>query len=337
MCSPAQYLNQSYFSLVHSPNCTPVVTLPQSPDQRSLKSQEVGSGKSRQENAVKMSLTNRDLFDKARPLKFEMDPSLLNLILEKKKIQLQDDVDSVSLDLFLENFLRLAKKKWKDASSHVHRMETKFGDWLDQEASVPDLNPKTTPQKSTPKSTPRKTKDFVDLCDRSKRRETADLRASNGCAKLLHAATSSLMTSGNPDAAHVLAEVQKSPERATKIRRLSAIATSMEKPPTKDVCLPKKISNEDTLAHLFNADLTKEAYKSTRLMSKSHFANIWPAYNVSAAKILCRPNGISYGEKPPSLFLLRNVSSITTKGFSSFTKTNSKNNSKMYLMAEFSK
>ena len=255
------------------------------------------TGKKIQESrCLKMFIKNQELFEKARSLKFELDASLLNLVLEKKNIQVQDDVDSLAIDLFLENFVRLAKKKWREAGSHTRSMNVKFGRWLDQEADIPNLNPQA-PTKKTPNSTPRKTKDFCDLSDRSKRRETAQLRTENSSNKLMHAATSSLMASGNADAAHILSQVQESPGRAKKMRRLSGIAASMEKPPSKDVSLPRKINDDDALAHLFHADLTRDAYISCRLMSKSHGADIWPVYHdVLAAKILCRPNGISYDE-----------------------------------------
>ena len=122
-----------------------------------------------------MSITNRE--------RFMVDPSLLQFVLERKKIEVQDDVDSLDMDLFLENLVRLAKKKWKDAGSHTKSMESKFGysgGWLEQEAKIPELKPK--------KPKMRKTKDFSELSKRSKDRETAELRGSNDMAKLLHAA-----------------------------------------------------------------------------------------------------------------------------------------------------
>ena len=85
-----------------------------------------------------MLVKNCNLFEKARSLKFEMAPSLLELILEKKNIQVQDDIDSIALDLFLENSIRLAKLKWKRAGSHIKQMDVKFGTWSDEEVDIPD-------------------------------------------------------------------------------------------------------------------------------------------------------------------------------------------------------
>ena len=48
-----------------------------------------------------MSIKNRDLFEKARSAKFEPDASLLSFILERKNLQVQDDVDSLSIDLLV--------------------------------------------------------------------------------------------------------------------------------------------------------------------------------------------------------------------------------------------
>ena len=242
-----------------------------------------------------MEIKNRDLFEKARLARFEADASLLSFVLERKNLQVQDDVDSLSIDLFLKNFVKLAKKKWGEAGGHVKTLEAKFGypgGWLDQEAEVPDLNPKKTPQK-----TPRKTKDFLELSTRSKDEKTAELRASNETAKLVHAVKSSLKQDGDRDLAFVISESQKSPTRAAKFRRLSGVAESLDKVPSAPISLPRRISDEDALAHLFHSDETKAAYNNNRLICKSHGADIWPTYNdVLAAKKPCRPPGISYGE-----------------------------------------
>ena len=162
-----------------------------------------------------MSISHRDLFERARVFKFENDPSLLRFILETKKMENVDDIDSLDIDLFLTSFLRLAKKKWKDAGSHVHNMEKKYGGWLTQEADVPDFNPK--PKKTTPQTS----KDFRELSKSSKNRVTAELRASHEAPKLVHAAKTALKKEGKHDLAFVIDEAGSSPGRATKFRRLS--------------------------------------------------------------------------------------------------------------------
>ena len=237
-----------------------------------------------------MSISNRDLFEMARVFKFENDPSLLSFILEKKKMDSVDDVDSLDVDLFLTNFLKLAKKKWKDAGSHVYHMDKKHGAWLSQEADVPDLNPPKTKK-------PRKSKDFAELSKSSKNRVTSELRASNETSKLVHATKTALKNEGKNDLAFVINEADKSPGRALKFRRLSGVAESFDEAPRRDLALPTKILADDALAHLFYTDEKRDAYVETRGMSKSHGADIWPIYaEVQAAKNRCRPSNIKYGE-----------------------------------------
>ena len=47
-----------------------------------------------------MSLSNGELFEKARTSGFKSDLSLLSLVLEQKKLVLKDDVDAVAIDIF---------------------------------------------------------------------------------------------------------------------------------------------------------------------------------------------------------------------------------------------
>ena len=92
-------------------------------------------------------------------------------------------------------------------------------------------------------------------------------------------------------------ETVKSPQRATKLRRLSGVADKLDSVPAKPIILPRKVSPIDALAFLLSTNMTKEAYVSMRLFSKSHGADIWPPYDeILAAKEECRPNDIQYTE-----------------------------------------
>ena len=68
-----------------------------------------------------------------------------------------------------------------------------------------------------------------------------ELRLSNETAKLVHAASLSLKTSGKRDIAPLLDKADKSPSRVVKFHRLSEVAESMEIvqtclwPPTENV------------------------------------------------------------------------------------------------------
>ena len=179
-----------------------------------------------------MALTNRELFKKAREEKFKCSAALLSFVLGRKKMEAIDDVDTVAIEVFLQNYVKLCEKKWKEAGAHSRQMETKFGyagpptGWLNLEAAIPDLNPKK-PQKPTPQ----KSKDFFELSKSSKYRTTAELRAANETSKIVHAAKTALRKDGKTDLAFVIEEAEKSPTRAAKIRRLSGIADSLEKAP----------------------------------------------------------------------------------------------------------
>ena len=245
----------------------------------------------RKKTTIKMAITNSELFDKARESGFQALDSLRSFVLERKNVQ-QQDADTVELDLFLENFLRLAKKKWRESGAHKRVLERKFGyagGWLHEEAAIPKIDAK--------KPTPRKVKPFDELSKRSKNRLTEELRTSNEASKLVHAASSSLRAAGRSDFAQVISEADKSPTRAKKFRRLSGIADSMESVPRAPLSLPQRISDEDALVHLFHTNMTKEAYISNRLMCKKYGADIWPPYQGPlAVKKSCRPEGIVYQE-----------------------------------------
>ena len=62
-----------------------------------------------------MSLSKGELFEKARTSSFKSDSSLLSLVIERKKLVLEDDVDAVPIDIFLTDFVKLAQKKWGGA------------------------------------------------------------------------------------------------------------------------------------------------------------------------------------------------------------------------------
>ena len=250
-----------------------------------------------------MAPTNRDLFQLARTHKFARHESLLRLMRPEQDIGA--DAEDPALEVFLGNFLKAAERKWNSAGNHSLHMEKKHGSWLDQTAIIPApaiTTPKTTPKKKKmaeaampKKPTPRK--DFSDLSKSQKDRSTAELRASHDSDKLLHAAKSVLKRDGKADVAAVIDDATTSPSRATKLRRLSGIAGSLEKTPRKPLSMPTKMTGDECLAHLFYTGMSKEAYVSTRLLSKSHGADIWASYNeLIEAKNRCRPADIHYEE-----------------------------------------
>ena len=260
-----------------------------------------------------MAITNRILFEEALALKFEDGPSLRRCIQRRRNASVSpeaeaeadaeaEDIEDPELDLYAGNFLKLAKKKWREANGRRHIFDRKFARWLDEEADAPapptaKPTPSTTPKKTTPTTTPRKKKPFSELSDRSKRRETAELRKENPTTKLLQAAKTALKNEGEYDFAFVMEKAGETPTRASKLRRLSGLADAMETVPTTPLSLPTKISPTDGLIHLFHSNMTQEAYISNRLISKEHGADIWPSYvKVQAEKKHARPENIKFEE-----------------------------------------
>ena len=72
----------------------------------------------------KMPITNRKLFELARAVKFQEDPSLLEFILERNNIRSQDNVDTLSIDLYIQGFLKLAIVKWRSVGCHIKKPST---------------------------------------------------------------------------------------------------------------------------------------------------------------------------------------------------------------------
>eukprot|EP00096_Caligus_rogercresseyi_P010918 TRINITY_DN4121_c1_g1_i3.p1 TRINITY_DN4121_c1_g1~~TRINITY_DN4121_c1_g1_i3.p1 ORF type:complete len:464 (-),score=57.80 TRINITY_DN4121_c1_g1_i3:214-1605(-) len=241
-------------------------------------------------------LINRDLFDLTRTHSFEEHASLAALVRERIGSQGLEEVD---IDNFLTQFRKAAKKKWHSAGCHIRNMESKFGTpagWLNQVVDFGGFIV-TSKRKATPKKGVAPKKEFGNLSRSQQNRSTANLRAENESSKLLHAAKTALRNDGKEDMAVVIEEASKSPTRPSKIRRLSGIASSLDKAPPRDLALPTKISDDDALAHLFYTDMTRDAYVANRLMCKSHGADIWPPYgNLQEAKKLCRPANITYEE-----------------------------------------
>ena len=216
-----------------------------------------------------MSISNRALFNKAQEVKFEEDPSLLHFILDCKNVQYDaaEEGEFPALDLFLGNFVKLAKKKWREANGKKQIFERKFASWLDLEADIPAVS-----QKKTPSTTPRKKKEFDELSRRSQNRETQELRSTNATSKLVQAAKTALKNDGEYDFAVLMEKAAETPTRASKLRRLSGIAETMEEVPAKALSLPTKISPTEVLHRSFRRLFKKSAKKISSLLYNKYLS-----------------------------------------------------------------
>lgn len=135
----------------------------------------------------------------------------------------------------------------------------------------------------------RPVRDFDEVCDRTKRRRTEDVRSTLSTSELTYAAQISLRTSGSIDAANVLKDVTtSSPTRAAKYRKSFKLAATPR---------PTEMSSDEALLDFVNLKLSKQQYLDLResLRKKKFFA--YPSYGkLLEAKRRCYPELISVTE-----------------------------------------
>lgn len=173
----------------------------------------------------------------------------------------------------LKNFKSDFIKKWKDASYKEERFLKTNEQWL-----TTSIELRNWPEDST-KKTGRPQKSFEDLCDRSKRRKTKELREQVPVEELTYAAGVSQRTSGNTDASKIIKDIVASPTRATKIRKVIKTATKQ--------AVIKKHTPEEALAIFVEGDFTRRQWEIIHKSNKS----IYPCYSlVQMAKKQCYPD-----------------------------------------------
>lgn len=116
-----------------------------------------------------------------------------------------------SLKRSLSHFKADFKKKWSLANNKDERFLQKNSDWLANTIKVPIFS-LTTPGRTE--------KDFNELCERSKRRKTEDLRQQLNSEELTFAASMSHRAYGNPDAADLIKIITEIPTKATEFKKV---------------------------------------------------------------------------------------------------------------------
>lgn len=168
-------------------------------------------------------------------------------------------------------FRVLYKRKWLASNSTEARFLDKESDWLN-EAIVLPAGPIPRSSKGRP------SKDFGESSDRTKRRKTMQLRKNVNVDELTYAAIMSQRASGNNDVAKVIADVTKSPTRATKFRKAAAIGSK--------TAISKKHTPEEALSVYIEANLTCSGYEVIHQADKDRY----PCYSyVQKAKQDCYP------------------------------------------------
>ncbi|EFN87479.1 hypothetical protein EAI_09657, partial [Harpegnathos saltator] len=139
---------------------------------------------------------------------------------------------------------------------------------------------------------------FDKKSQRSKRRDAAATSSQNenNVQRFLMACRHAAKLSGEKDLNVILKQIQNTPERTNKIRKI------LKEPHSSSIV---KLTPEKALSFLLDRSLSKEDYISMRLLVKGQGADIFPPYNsVKEAKILCRsPTLISITENKAKVSL----------------------------------
>ncbi|CAG9760348.1 unnamed protein product [Ceutorhynchus assimilis] len=201
-------------------------------------------------------------------------------LFDEKLIDLEDKLVTITkcppekIDVLqdtIKNFKTVYKRKWLSCNSTESRFLEKNQEWLNEEISFPVASVASS-------SKGRPNKEFGELSDRSKRRNTLELRMNVPLDKLTYATQMSQRAAGNIDAAKIIKDVTKSATSAAKFRKLAVLGS--QKTTTK------KHSPEEALAVLVEAYLTMSQYEVIRQANK----DVYPCYKyVQNAKQDCYP------------------------------------------------
>lgn len=197
----------------------------------------------------------------------------------------------------IEGFCSTVNKKWRESNRCMSNFLIQNEKWLKLDFNIPiKENNEVICQPSTSRGRPRKT--FLDLSERSKRRQTEFLRKTTTNEELIWATKSSLFAEGKRASADLLSQVTKySPRRAIKIRKIYKNSQNKFKSITP-------YTEDEALAFIIDTRMTKDSYHKTRLGAKQRGANIYPSYDrIRLAKEKCYPESIEISEDKASVSL----------------------------------
>lgn len=168
----------------------------------------------------------------------------------------------------LKYFKTSFKERWSAARNTDKRFVENNMEWLNVSLELPTWTRKAG----------RPAKEFGELCDRSKRRRTKDLRHQVPVAELTYAASVSQFTSGNVDASKIMKDITSTPTRAKKFRK--AISSA------KKVPIARKYTPQEALALFVEGNFTRGQWELIQGGRKE----IYPCYSLlQKAKKECYP------------------------------------------------
>lgn len=183
----------------------------------------------------------------------------------------------------VRNLCSKFNERWIAAKRTVEVFQRRNQEWLNRNIVFPmEDEPQPGPSRSRSRSRGRPNKTFSESSDQSQVCKVTNLVQNQTKDELLVAARVSLYKSGKRDAAHILQDIDKSPTRASKMRR------AIFCPPAP----PIPYSPEEALSLYVDGRYTKNSYMLMQSGAKSRNANIYPPYNVlREAKNRCYPEG----------------------------------------------
>lgn len=174
--------------------------------------------------------------------------------------------------------------KWKDASRTETYFKSKYAAWLRTEIlfETPSEEPNPSHKAS---GSGRPSLSYEQKSLRSRRREASQFSKENedcNVAVMIDAASMAARKQKQTDLASVLKEVNRSPTRPTKIRKMITSPTTTPTPYTP----------EEALEFILDNNLSKQQYQNIRNGAKIRKCNIYPTYEtVLKVKKQCRvPN-----------------------------------------------
>lgn len=193
----------------------------------------------------------------------------------------------------LKAFCCTLDKKWKTSSRHLPRFIQQNKTWINRKFTI--AVPHTSEQEKTPEPQPstsssgvgRPIKDFSLSSEKTKRRRIQVLKEVAAPEEIIFAAKTVLRGQGKRAAADIVSQATKcSPERPRKIRRIFKKSSKL-----KGV-LP--YTEDEALALLIDARMTKNSYHRMRMGAKKHNAqHLYPSYDrIREAKKRCYPSNI---------------------------------------------
>lgn len=170
----------------------------------------------------------------------------------------------------LSHFKSDLKKRWLKANRIHHKFITANATWLQGTFEIPIVS-------LLQSRAGRPSKPFDELSNRNKRKRTHELRTTVSEQVLVHAAKTSLETSGHRNASRLLSEIIRSPKRAKKYKQ--AYSKCLQASDTQ-------LSSLKALSMFVEADLSRKQYEIIRNTNKKYY----PCYSlIQKEKINCYP------------------------------------------------